>query len=116
MIEKIRDSQLEKERTHFIYVGDGKGDYCPSLELRKEDIVMPRKDYPLWRLIHGDVNAIEAEIHEWIDHSELGKSLLQQLGIEPDSSSVDSVDAQKLVSANNNTTGVMSCQLVVSRI
>jgi Putative Phosphatase len=116
VIEKIRNSLSEKETTRFIYVGDGKGDYCPSLKLRKEDILMPRKDYPLWKHIHGNINAIEAEIHGWTSHSELKQLLLRQLTIESDSSSVDPDGKQSLISANQNATGAMSFQFIVSRV
>ncbi|KAJ4796843.1 Pyridoxal phosphate phosphatase-related protein [Rhynchospora pubera] len=116
VIERIRDSPSNKERICFIYIGDGKGDYCPSLKLRTEDIVMPRKDYPLWRLIHGNMHAIEAEIHGWSNAFELKQLLLQQLSIEPDSTLVDSDDSQKLISPNNNTTGMATFQFLVSRV
>lgn len=116
MIEKIRVSSLNKERARLIYVGDGKGDYCPSLKLRTEDIVMPRKDYPLWRLIHDNIHAMKAEIHGWSNHSELEKLLLQQLHVKPDSNLVDFDETSKLISAKNNMTRTMSFQFLVSRI
>ena len=60
----------------FIYLGDGKGDYCPSLKLGDGDYVMPRKNYPLWDLICENRLLVKAEIHEWIDGEDLGEILL----------------------------------------
>ncbi|KAL6219462.1 hypothetical protein ACLB2K_007221 [Fragaria x ananassa] len=35
-------------RKRMIYLGDGVGDYCPSLNLREGDFVMPRKNFPVF--------------------------------------------------------------------
>nr|CAD1833952.1 unnamed protein product [Ananas comosus var. bracteatus] len=42
IIERIRASVTAEGKKHFIYLGDGKGDYCPSLKLSESDYVMPR--------------------------------------------------------------------------
>jgi Putative Phosphatase len=77
---------------------------------------MPRKDYPLWKYIHGNLNAIEAEVYGWSSHSELKQLLLQQLTVQPDSSSADHECTQSLISANQNAKGAMSFQFIVSRV
>ncbi|KAF6138716.1 hypothetical protein GIB67_040848 [Kingdonia uniflora] len=46
IIERIRESVSAVGRKRFIYVGDGKGDFCPSLKLEEGDHVMPKEDYP----------------------------------------------------------------------
>lgn len=75
----MQASALVEGRKRFIYLGDGKGDYCPSLRLNKEDYVMPRKKYPLWELIvdNPPEGALRASIHEWSDAEELEKVLLR---------------------------------------
>ncbi|KAF4369268.1 hypothetical protein F8388_022924 [Cannabis sativa] len=49
-------------------------DYCPSLKLEESDFVMPRKNFPLWRLIANDPLLIKAKIHEWSDGEVLCKN------------------------------------------
>ncbi|GFZ04246.1 pyridoxal phosphate phosphatase-related protein [Actinidia rufa] len=51
IMERIQASVASEGKKKFIYLGDGSGDFCPSLKLREGDHVMPRKDYPLWDLI-----------------------------------------------------------------
>lgn len=76
MIEKIHAAASESGKKRFIYVGDGSGDFCPSLKLGQGDYVMPRKNYPLWNLICRDLKLIKAEVLEWSDGEELEKVLL----------------------------------------
>ncbi|KAK7325129.1 hypothetical protein VNO77_29228 [Canavalia gladiata] len=78
MIDKIQGLiQSSGENKRFIYLGDGSGDYCPSLRLKNGDFVMPRKNFPVWDLICKDPLLIKAEIHEWSDGEEMGRTLLQ---------------------------------------
>lgn len=74
VIERIRDSITNKR---FIYLGDGSGDYCPSLKLGSGDFVMPRKGFPLWDLICLNPLLVKAEVHEWSDGEELEQTLLK---------------------------------------
>ncbi|KAJ6713286.1 PHOSPHATASE ORPHAN 1 2 [Salix purpurea] len=76
IIERIQAS-ISKEGSKIIYLGDGAGDYCPSLKLTEADYVMPRKNFPLWALISKNPLLITAEIHEWIDGGEMERVLLQ---------------------------------------
>ncbi|KAM3747401.1 hypothetical protein ACB098_05G031800 [Castanea mollissima] len=75
VIERIQAEHVEGKRK-FIYLGDGKGDYCPSLKLGDGDYVMPRKNFPLWDLICENRLLVKAEIHEWIDGEDLEEILL----------------------------------------
>lgn len=68
VIEGIRASSTEKR---FIYVGDGKNDYCPSLKLTPEDCVMPRKNFELWNSILTNPTLIKAGVQEWKNGEEL---------------------------------------------
>ncbi|KAK9947922.1 hypothetical protein M0R45_003517 [Rubus argutus] len=63
-------------RKRYIYLGDGRNDFCPTLKLVEGDHVMPRKDYPLWDRICSNRMLIKADIHEWSDGEELAKILL----------------------------------------
>lgn len=73
VIEQIR---AENRGKRFIYLGDGSGDFCPSLKLGEGDYVMPRKDYSLWNCIGRNPDLVKAEVHEWSNGDELGKVLL----------------------------------------
>lgn len=74
MIERIQTTLDEK--TRMIYLGDGKGDYCPSLKLRERDYMMPRKDFPVWELICRNPMLIKSQIHEWTDGEDLERVLI----------------------------------------
>ncbi|KAI3956905.1 hypothetical protein MKX01_000939, partial [Papaver californicum] len=77
IIERIRDSSSFVEgRKQFIYIGDGGGDFCPSVKLREEDYVMPRKNYPVWKMICSNKSLMKAEIHEWSSGDDLEVKLL----------------------------------------
>jgi len=51
--------------------------YCPSLRLKEQDFVMPRKNFPVWELICKDPLLIKAEIHEWSNGEELERISLR---------------------------------------
>ncbi|KAL4194388.1 hypothetical protein AMTRI_Chr05g59160 [Amborella trichopoda] len=78
IIERIQSEIAGNDRC-MVYLGDGKGDYCPSLKLGHGDHVMPRKLYPLWDLIQVDPSLLKATIHEWSDAGELEAKLLNIL-------------------------------------
>ncbi|XP_008656629.1 thiamine phosphate phosphatase-like protein [Zea mays] len=42
IMERIQATAASDKKQHFIYIGDGKGDYCPSLKLGEGDHVMPK--------------------------------------------------------------------------
>lgn len=80
IIERIQASILSmegKKKTKMIYLGDGLGDYCPSLKLNEGDYLMPRKNFPVWDLISKNSKLVKAEIHEWSNGEELEYILLQ---------------------------------------
>ncbi|KAK7358443.1 hypothetical protein VNO77_00371 [Canavalia gladiata] len=74
VMDQIRGSL--PENTRFIYIGDGTGDYCPTLKLKGGDFVMPRKNYPLWNRICSDPKLVNAKVHEWSTGEELEIILL----------------------------------------
>ncbi|KAF8087252.1 hypothetical protein N665_0593s0013 [Sinapis alba] len=61
----------------FIYLGDGGGDFCPTLKLRECDHVMPRTNYPLWKRISDKSSLIRADVKEWSNAEELQRILMQ---------------------------------------
>lgn len=107
-MEKIQTSAISEGKKRFIYLGDGKGDYCPSLRLREEDYVMPRKEFPLWDLIVDKREALRAEMREWCNAEELERVLLQI--INGDSLPVDGSKADLSISADCKfQTAALSC-------
>ncbi|GKC91202.1 thiamine phosphate phosphatase-like protein, partial [Tanacetum coccineum] len=65
VVKQMQDSTSEDvKKLVIIYIGDGGGDFCPTLKLRKEDHVMPRKDFPLHNLILKSFVPIKPEVHE----------------------------------------------------
>uniref|UniRef100_A0A7N0V201 Uncharacterized protein n=1 Tax=Kalanchoe fedtschenkoi TaxID=63787 RepID=A0A7N0V201_KALFE len=98
VIQKLLSTLPEKM---FIYLGDGVGDYCPSLKLREEDHVLPRKDFPVWDLISKTPMLVKAKIHAWTDGKELEQTLLQTIS-EICASFVDNEDisSSQLMSAD----------------
>lgn len=77
IIERIQASISKDGSKKIIYLGDGAGDYCPSLKLTEADYMMPRKNFPVWDLISENPLLVKAEIHEWINGAELERVLLQ---------------------------------------
>ncbi|KAI9124519.1 hypothetical protein K1719_004441 [Acacia pycnantha] len=75
VIDKIRGCLPEKKR-RVVYIGDGSGDYCPTLRLEGGDFVMPRKKYPLWNRILSNREQVKAQVHEWSSGEELEAILL----------------------------------------
>ncbi|CAL9105671.1 unnamed protein product [Musa textilis] len=97
IIERIQASAFLEGRKRFIYLGDGKGDYCPSLRLNEGDRVMPRKNYPLWQLIVDNPQALRAGIHEWSNAEELERVLLRLIN---ESASADRGSTSQLISVD----------------
>lgn len=72
---------MEHGSRKFIYLGDGSGDYCPSLKLRAGDFVMPRRNFPVYDLIVSNPKLITAEVHEWTDGADLESVLLRLITV-----------------------------------
>ncbi|KAG2712938.1 hypothetical protein I3843_04G141500 [Carya illinoinensis] len=76
VIDEIQASVSGNSTKNFIYLGDGHGDYCPTLKLGGSDYVMPRKNYPLWKRICCEPLLVKAKVHEWSTGEELKRILL----------------------------------------
>ncbi|KAG9456557.1 hypothetical protein H6P81_001065 [Aristolochia fimbriata] len=77
VIDRIRTCLSELGHERYIYVGDGRGDFCPCLKLKKGDFVMPRKNFPLWDLIYSNPLLLKADVQEWSSAEELERILLR---------------------------------------
>ncbi|KAL2337978.1 hypothetical protein Fmac_012424 [Flemingia macrophylla] len=77
VIERIQNSLAAGGKKKLVYLGDGSGDFCPSLKLKECDYLMPRMDFPLCDLVSKNPNNIKAEVHAWRDGKELEHVLLQ---------------------------------------
>jgi pyridoxal phosphate phosphatase PHOSPHO2 len=63
-----------RRRRAVVYLGDGRGDYCPSLKLREGDYVMPRAGHPVCDLIAASPPA--AAVRGWAGFEDLARVLL----------------------------------------
>ncbi|KAH9623951.1 hypothetical protein KSS87_012295 [Heliosperma pusillum] len=77
ILERIQAESKKHGKNKFIYLGDGGGDYCPTLKLDECDYVMPRTKYPLWGRINRDPSLIKAKVHDWSNGEELNSTLLR---------------------------------------
>lgn len=52
---------------HVFYIGDGKGDLCPSLSLSENDYILAREGYQLHDLLikHNDKSTLNATVKSW---------------------------------------------------
>ncbi|GKV35725.1 hypothetical protein SLEP1_g43954 [Rubroshorea leprosula] len=99
IIERIQASLEGKKK--IIYLGDGSGDYCPSLKLSEADYMMPRKNFPVWDLICRNPMLIKAEIHEWCDGEDLNRillALIDEISVEESNAQLLSAEQCKLQS------------------
>lgn len=79
VLDRIRASAGAAGK-RVIYLGDGRGDYCPSLRLGRDDFMMPRRGFPVWELICEDPSLLQAEVHPWADGAEMEETLLRLVG------------------------------------
>ncbi|PIN18558.1 putative haloacid dehalogenase-like hydrolase [Handroanthus impetiginosus] len=77
IIARIQASIAKEGKKRMIYLGDGIGDFCPSLKLKEGDFMMPRKNFPVWDLISQNPTRLRAEIYGWTDGEELEQVLLK---------------------------------------
>ena len=54
----------------ILYIGDGGGDLCPCLRLRKNDSIAARSGYKLAQLLQN-IDALEASVSNWHDGQSL---------------------------------------------
>lgn len=61
-----------------LYLGDGSGDLCPSLQLDESDAILARKDYPLAALLRERDKEPRARVFEWADGDEAERIFLAE--------------------------------------
>ncbi|GJN19378.1 hypothetical protein PR202_gb06651 [Eleusine coracana subsp. coracana] len=67
----------ERRRRAVVYLGDGRGDYCPSLKVGQGDYVMPRIGYPVCELLDAeDSPPVRGAVRGWDGFEDLGRVLL----------------------------------------
>ncbi|CAN8312407.1 unnamed protein product [Cochlearia groenlandica] len=79
IIERIQESLIKDQGNYnkkMIYIGDGVGDYCPSLKLKSEDYMMPRKNFPVWDLINQNQMSVKATVRDWTDGEDMESVLM----------------------------------------
>lgn len=76
IIERIQSTFTTEEKKTIIYLGDGAGDFCPSLKLAEVDYMMPRKDFPVWSLICENRHLVKSKVHEWTNGEDFAQILL----------------------------------------
>ena len=59
-MERIQASVSATGKKKFIYLGDGTADFCPGLKLGQDDFLMPRKNFPVWKLICSNTKAYQS--------------------------------------------------------
>ncbi|KAI3759746.1 hypothetical protein L6452_07781 [Arctium lappa] len=77
IIERIQTSLEGNKR--IVYLGDGAGDFCPSLKLLEGDYMMPRKDFPVWELVCKNRHQVKADVREWTDGEDLERILISTI-------------------------------------
>ncbi|KAI3761623.1 hypothetical protein L1987_52044 [Smallanthus sonchifolius] len=76
IIKIIQSTFATEEKKKIIYLGDGAGDFCPSLKLVEGDYMMPRRDFPVWDLICKNRHLVTSEVHEWSSGEDFERILL----------------------------------------
>lgn len=66
----------------FMYIGDGSGDYCPTLRLNTQDTAYVRKDYSLHQKIVENEGAVLCAWHIWEDAQSLYKLVAKKASLE----------------------------------
>ncbi|XP_030530647.1 inorganic pyrophosphatase 1-like isoform X2 [Rhodamnia argentea] len=79
VMDKIRSSASAEGKKRFVYVGDGNADLCAGMKLEEEDVLLPRKGFPVWDLICRNPTLVKARIREWTDAAELETVLLNSV-------------------------------------
>ncbi|XVE51966.1 hypothetical protein DITRI_Ditri02bG0082100 [Diplodiscus trichospermus] len=101
VIERIQASlSTVEEKKTIIYLGDGIGDFCPSLKLGDGDYVMPRKNFPICDMICKNRRLIKAEVCEWSNGEELQHVLIHLIS--------SNISMNKINSTSGNNTAQLN--------
>jgi pyridoxal phosphate phosphatase PHOSPHO2 len=79
IVDGIQRCFPPESNKRFIYLGDGRGDFCPSLKLGSEDHVLARQEYPLWKLLGQNPDLVKAQVHSWSNAKDVEDCLCKLL-------------------------------------
>ncbi|KAI3766471.1 hypothetical protein L2E82_16531 [Cichorium intybus] len=102
IIERIQATLTTEGKKRIIYLGDGAGDFCPSTKLLEGDYMMPRKDFPVWKLICENRHRVKATVCEWSDGEDLERILLQLIA--------SIISIEKTENCVDNTNQLFDCK------
>jgi len=103
VIERIQNDGAEEKK--YIYLGDGNGDFCPSLKLKDKDYLMPRRNFPLCDLVSKNPNHIKPEVHAWRNGEELYDVMLHIIN------KIIGEEGKNSVSSSSTPTISIDCKL-----
>lgn len=102
----MRASLSAEGNKRFIYVGDGRPDFCAGLKLEEADYLLPRKHFPIWDIISTNPSLIKSKIQEWTNWEELNTVLLNTVNTlylaEKSAVSVDCKYPDSSISVHSN--------------
>lgn len=78
IIDEIQ-AHMAHARKRIIYIGDGCGDYCPSLRLHGSDCILPREGFPLLEMLTQNMASVRASIYPWGSAKSMEEKLLALL-------------------------------------
>lgn len=61
----------------IIYVGDGNNDYCPSLQLTSNDIILCKSNWPLHKQLMQNHQFIHATVEQWNTQCDIADLLVK---------------------------------------
>lgn len=79
IVENIKRGFPPGNKKRIIYLGDGRGDFCPSLKLEIVDHILAREGYPLLYFLRQYFDHVKARVHGWKDAKDVEECLGQLL-------------------------------------
>mmetsp|Transcript_993 Transcript_993/g.1308 ORF Transcript_993/g.1308 Transcript_993/m.1308 type:complete len:175 (-) Transcript_993:80-604(-) len=83
-IRNINSQADSKQHNVLFYVGDGGGDFCPTLRMKSSDVCFARHSYPLHKkILSSHPQAVECNVQTWSTPDELKHKFLRELNLPP---------------------------------
>ncbi|EFJ18355.1 hypothetical protein SELMODRAFT_113032 [Selaginella moellendorffii] len=79
ILDRILSSKPAENRV--VYIGDGRGDICPSLRLKVDDHLLARVEFPLAKHIENNREIFKANLHLWSSPKDIENHLLDILDL-----------------------------------
>eukprot|EP00246_Nothoceros_aenigmaticus_P000731 TRINITY_DN10960_c0_g1_i1.p1 TRINITY_DN10960_c0_g1~~TRINITY_DN10960_c0_g1_i1.p1 ORF type:complete len:102 (-),score=12.63 TRINITY_DN10960_c0_g1_i1:28-333(-) len=90
----ILDSIKSQTTKQVVYLGDGRGDFCPTLRLSNQDHVLARSGFPLSTLLDACAT-VKCKVHRWSSADEAAILLAELLTHNNSSSNVDELASKR---------------------